>query len=91
MPRFTRLAAVVFGVALLAGACSSSSDSSSSDTTGGDDDATTVGFIYVGPKDDFGYNQAAYEGSEAMAETVDGVELLQAENVPETAESSRPM
>ncbi len=23
----------------------------------------TVGFIYVGPKDDFGYNQAAYEGS----------------------------
>ncbi len=91
MPRFTRLAAVVFGVALLAGACSSSSESSSSDTASGDDDATTVGFIYVGPKDDFGYNQAAYEGSEAMAETVDGVELLQAENVPETAESEQVM
>ena len=25
----------------------------------------TIGFIYVGPKDDFGYNQAAYEGSVA--------------------------
>lgn len=91
MPRSLRVAAVVCGLALLAGACSSSSDSSSSDTTGGDDDATTVGFIYVGPKDDFGYNQAAYEGSEAMAETVDGVELLQAENVPETAESEQVM
>lgn len=92
MPRFTRLAAVVFGVALLAGACSSSSDSSSSDTSAGDDDTTTVGFIYVGPKDDFGYNQAAYEGSEAMAEELgDSVELLQAENVPETAESEQVM
>jgi simple sugar transport system substrate-binding protein/basic membrane protein A len=92
MPRFTRLAAVVFGVALLAGACSSSSDSSSSDTASGDDDVTTVGFIYVGPKDDFGYNQAAYEGSEAMAEELgDSVELLQAENVPETAESEQVM
>lgn len=90
MSRFTRVAAVVFGLALLAGACSSSDDSSSSDTSGGDD-GTTVGFIYVGPKDDFGYNQAAFEGSEAMAESVDGVELLQAENVPETAESEQVM
>lgn len=92
MPRSIRVAAVVFGLALLAGACSSSSDSSSSDTTGGDEDVTTVGFIYVGPKDDFGYNQAAYEGSEAMAEELgDSVELLQAENVPETAESEQVM
>ena len=30
----------------------------------------TVGFIYVGPKDDFGYNQAAYEGSQAVGEGV---------------------
>ena len=28
--------------------------------------ATTVGFIIVGPKDDFGYNQAVYEGGEAV-------------------------
>lgn len=93
MPRTIRVAAALFGLALLAGACSSSSDSSSSDTTGGGgEDATTVGFIYVGPKDDFGYNQAAYEGSEAMAEELgDSVELLQAENVPETAESEQVM
>ena len=69
-----------------------SSFSRPSDTASGDDDVTTVGFIYVGPKDDFGYNQAAYEGSEAMAEELgDSVELLQAENVPETAESEQVM
>ena len=27
-----------------------------------------IGFIFVGPKDDYGYNQAAYEGSQAVAE-----------------------
>ena len=34
---------------------------------GADDGKLTIGFIYVGPKDDFGYNQAAYEGSQAVA------------------------
>jgi simple sugar transport system substrate-binding protein/basic membrane protein A len=63
----------------------------SDDQASGDADTTTVGFVYVGPKDDFGYNQAAYEGSLAMADAVPGVELLQAENVPETAEAERVM
>ena len=55
-------------------------------------DALKVGFIYVGPKDDFGYNQAAYEGSEAMAQELgDQVSLIQAENVPENAEAERVM
>lgn len=52
---------------------------------------TKIGFIYVGPKDDFGYNQAAYEGSEAMAAELPDVELIQAENVPETSEAERVM
>ena len=51
----------------------------------------TVGFIYVGPKDDFGYNQAAYEGSVAVQEAFPDVNVLQAENVPETAESEAVM
>lgn len=29
-------------------------------------DVLTVGFIYVGPKDDFGYNQAHAEGAAAV-------------------------
>jgi basic membrane protein A len=83
----------VFG--LLAAACSSDDDSSSGgddsggDDSGGDDDLV-VGFLFVGPKDDFGYNQAGYEGSLAVEE-LDGVTVLRAENVPENAEAEQAM
>lgn len=50
----------------------------------------TVGFIYVGPKDDFGYNQAAYEAAVAAAGTT-GLEVIHAENVPETIEDAVPV
>ena len=52
--------------------------------------AEKVGFLYVGPKDDFGYNQAAYEAAVAMGEEA-GVEILHAENVPETVEDAVPV
>ena len=52
--------------------------------------ADKVGFLYVGPKDDFGYNQAAYEAAVAMGEAT-GVEVLHAENVPETIEDAVPV
>jgi basic membrane protein A len=88
--------AALCSLALFASACSddagtddAGADESPSEESGGD--GTTVGFIYVGPKDDYGYNQAAYEGAEAMAEAVDGVELLHAENVPETSEAETVM
>jgi simple sugar transport system substrate-binding protein/basic membrane protein A len=58
---------------------------------GADDGKLTIGFIYVGPKDDFGYNQAAYEGSLAMADEFPDATLLQAENVPETSEAETVM
>ena len=41
----------------------------------------TVGFIYVGPKDDFGYNQAHAEGAAAV-KAMPGVTVLEEENVP---------
>jgi simple sugar transport system substrate-binding protein len=43
----------------------------------------TVGFIYVGPKDDYGYNQAHAEGAAAV-KGLDGVTVVEEENVPET-------
>jgi basic membrane protein A and related proteins len=52
--------------------------------------AKKVGFIFVGPKDDYGYNQAAYEGSQAVAKS-SGVEALTAENVPEDDSATRVM
>ena len=42
-----------------------------------------MGFIMVGPKDDFGYNQAVYEGSEVIKDAFPDLEVLTAENVPE--------
>ena len=100
-PRHLLFTALLALVALLAAACGSSGDDTA--TTGGtgaetasagggagSGDTFTVGFIYVGPKDDFGYNQAAYQGSQAVA-ALDGVEVIQSENVPETAEAEAVM
>src|SRR3954470_17692201 len=51
----------------------------------------TIGFLYVGPHNDFGYNQAAYQGSLAVKRAFPAAKILEAENVPETAEAERVM
>ena len=43
----------------------------------------TIGFIYVGPKDDYGYSQAHAQGAEAVRK-LPGVNVLEEELVPET-------
>lgn len=50
----------------------------------------TVGFIYVGPKDDFGYNQAHAEGAAAV-KAMDGVTVVEEENVAETIDVQKSM
>ena len=50
----------------------------------------TVGFIYVGPKDDYGYNQSHAEGAAAV-KSIPGVTVVEEENVPETADVSKTM
>ncbi len=50
----------------------------------------TVGFIYVGPKDDYGYNQAHAEGA-ATLKGMDGVTIVEEENVPETVDVQKTM
>ncbi len=50
-----------------------------------------VGFIFVGPKDDYGYNQAAYEGSQEVAKKFSNLEVITAENVPEDDNATRIM
>ena len=54
------------------------------------DTALKVGFIYVGPRDDYGYNQAHAEGAKAIA-SMPGVKLLEEEKVPETMDVQRTM
>src|SRR6476659_3402406 len=50
-----------------------------------------IGFIFVGPKDDYGYNQAAYEGSQAVAAAHPDLKVVTAENVPEDDNATRVM
>ena len=50
----------------------------------------TVGFIYVGPKDDFGYNQAHAEGAAAV-KLIKGVNVVEEENVAETVDVQKTM
>lgn len=52
-------------------------------------DPPTVGFIYVGPKDDYGYNQAHHEGAEAVKKS--GAKVLEEEKVPETLDVQKTM
>ena len=41
----------------------------------------TVGVIYVGPRDDYGYNQAQAEAA-ALLKKMPGVKVVEEENVP---------
>lgn len=52
---------------------------------------SAIGFLYVGPCDDFGYNQAACAGADAVAAAFPDLEVLEAENVPENQEAERVM
>lgn len=104
-PRVTRrqilrgiLATTAFGVTAKLGTACSSDSSTGADTAAGGDAAgsgpLTIGFIYVGPKDDYGYNQAHAEGAAGMVEKYDWINLVEEASVPETtavAESMRGM
>jgi basic membrane protein A len=83
------LAAAGLAAALLVSAgCSPAGTSSAGTASDVSSDApgvggSAIGFIMVGPKDDYGYNQAVYEASQVLAEEYPDLEILTAENVPE--------
>ena len=87
IPRI-RAVGVIAAAALVAAiaACSSPGSSTSSatavSTAGGS--SLTVGFIMVGSHSDYGYNQAVYVASQAVATSVAGVKVITADNIPET-------
>lgn len=71
---------------LLAASCQRSEGNASSTS----DSTVTIGFIYVGGKDDYGYNQAHSSGAAALKK-IPGVTLYEEENVPETIEAQKTM
>src|SRR5260370_20054638 len=56
-----------------------------------DKPSLTVGAIYVGSVNDYGYNRAMKDGLQEMKRNIPGLKLIEAENVPESAESERVM
>jgi len=50
-----------------------------------------VGAIYIGSVNDYGYNRSMKDGLEEMKKNIPGLKLIEAENIPETAESERVM
>ena len=95
-PRPRRLAAVLLTAAALLSACggapAGAPSGSASGSSSGGAGKTKVGFLYVGPVDDYGYNYAADQGRLALAKDLGGtVETVSAENVPEDANAERVM
>ncbi len=50
-----------------------------------------VGILHVGAITDAGYNEAHHDGIEAMKKNLPNVEVIEAENVPESADAERVM
>src|SRR5215204_5931682 len=50
----------------------------------------TVGVIYVGPRDDYGYNQAQAQAA-AELKKMPGIKVVEEENVPETTAVQKSM
>jgi basic membrane protein A and related proteins len=85
------LATMAFGVtSRLVGCSSSSPDEAKSGISGATQQQLAMGFIYVGPKDDYGYNQAHAEGKAGVAQ-LDGIKTFEQAMVPETTEVQEAM
>ena len=76
----------------LSSACGDKSETAQSPATaaGPAGNALKVGFIYVGPRDDFGYNQAHHEGALVLSK-LPGVSIVEEERVPEAMEVQKTM
>ena len=84
------LAAGAFGTITKFGTgCTSEPKTESSPAASSTANSPILGFIYVGPKDDFGYNQAHFLGKEGLKDL--GVQTVDQANVPETTEVQEVM
>jgi basic membrane protein A and related proteins len=85
-------------LSVLSGSCSKSDTSAAPAAASSSANASaapaqktfTAGFIYVGPKGDYGYNQAHAEGAAVVA-AQPGVKIREEENVPETEAVEKTM
>ena len=95
LPRRGFLRLGIFGLALASTVMSGiigckKEESASSTTSPSGGTPMTVGFIYVGTKDDYGYNQAHATGAAAVKALPD-TKVLEEESVPETLAVEKSM
>lgn len=88
MKKFKKFAALALAATMtmtaLAGCGGEKAPAEGEETTKTAEDVTTVGFIYIGSKNDGGYTQAQNQGTEAVKEYFgDKVEIITAESVAE--------
>ncbi|MCB0186139.1 MAG: BMP family ABC transporter substrate-binding protein [Caldilineaceae bacterium] len=104
--KLTTLSLLLVALLLLA-ACAVPATAPTADTATGEESATAapaeeadsaasgeefiVGALHVGSINDAGYNQAHHAGLVAMTENLPNVKLIEAENVPESADAERVM
>src|SRR5437763_6503950 len=82
----TRVGGIVLLFASVTSACVGASGEIAERVPGG-----KIGFVFVGARDDLGYNQAAWEGSQAVARAFPDNVVLRQEGVPESAAAERVM
>jgi basic membrane protein A and related proteins len=82
---------IMVRIRVLAAACAALAALLASGPMAAQDKPLTVGAIYVGSVNDYGYNRAMKDGLEEMKRNISGLKLIEAENVPETAEAQRIM
>jgi simple sugar transport system substrate-binding protein/basic membrane protein A len=82
---------VLLAAGLALSACSSAANITpvSNSKTGGK--TTTVGFIMVGNRTDYGYNEAVYSASQTVAQAVPNINVITADNIAENASVTQTM
>ncbi|MDQ2728437.1 MAG: BMP family ABC transporter substrate-binding protein [Actinomycetota bacterium] len=79
--------AVTVVLCVILAACGSTSNTSA----GAAGPKTTVGFIMVGNRNDYGYNQAVYTASQSVAKDMGTVKVITADNVAENNSVTQAM
>ena len=79
-------------VALVVVACSGGpAPDSATESASPSADVQKIGYIYVGPQTDMGYNYSMDLGRQYLEDKFDGIETTYFDNIPETADVSRVM
>jgi basic membrane protein A and related proteins len=91
LKQFQLLALISTIVACIVIACSPSPSTQTESDTSATVPAQKIGYIYVGPQTDMGYNYSMDLGRQYVESNIENVETTYLDNIPETADVARVM